>query len=122
VANPGPGVVVVGMSWLGGPAWPGVIGRLTATSIVRRARLWERRRPDRGAVTVLGAVPPGTEGRWSIEAPWNATCCRVVLGTTGGRLRIYEHRTSRRARDIRAIPNFVGRRLHHLSLDPGERR
>jgi hypothetical protein len=122
VTNPGPATVVVGMSWSGGLGWPGLIRWLAATTTVGRPRRGERRRPDRGAVTVLGAVPAGSQGRWVVEPPSEATGCRVVLGLAGGRLRVDQHRTSRRAGGARAIPVGPGRGRRPLSTEGSDCR
>ncbi len=89
VTNPGPQVVVVGVTVRRHRA--GRLDSLRSHLVVRPARWYERRRHDRGAVIVLGAVGPDREGRWELPLPAGPVRVVVLVGQGAGRLRVHEH-------------------------------
>jgi hypothetical protein len=67
---------------------------LTQSLVIRPPRRRERRRPDRAAPSLLGAVQPGGRVTWHLDAPASTVRVRVVIGQAGSRLRIHDHRVA----------------------------
>jgi hypothetical protein len=96
VTNPGSEPVVVGMSASRYRALR--FEQLRVPFVSRAPRWYERRRPDRGASTVLGVVPAGDLARWNVATGPGPVRLTLTLGQADDRLRIHEHLVAARHR------------------------
>jgi hypothetical protein len=89
VTNPGTEPVVVGMSARRYRTQR--FEQLRIPFAARAPRWYERRRPDRGADTVLGVVPAGDIARWQVAIGPGPVRLILTLGQANQRLRVHEH-------------------------------
>lgn len=89
VTNPAPGTIIVGLRMR--HVRVASLSKLFPDLVIRPVQWSERRRADRGADLVLGAVEGRSAQEWRIDVPSTAVRVALVLSQPAGRLRVHDH-------------------------------